>query len=133
MVNTLVYEDQWIKVRYNEEDEYVYHTFLQPIGGKPFQNGLNIGLDTLATKKAIKWLSDDRLNAEFEQADIEFAVADWGPRARKVGWKFWALVVPESVAGRASMQAIVETFFNMGVRVRIFTKVEDAQRWLVAQ
>lgn len=53
-----------------------------------------------------------------------------GPRAAKAGWKYWALVVPEDIAGRASMTDIVQTFHQLGVHVSIFSDLEEAQTWI---
>lgn len=125
--------NDFVTVRYNDDGGYVYHTFHQATGGQTFKDIFNTALDELIKQKGTKWLSDDRKNPELGQAEIEFAVTDWGPRAADAGWKFWALVVPESIAGRASMQAIVETFYNLGVRVMIFTDLESAEKWLIAQ
>lgn len=133
MTVNVIFENEHGTVRFDTKGHYVYHTFHGPIGGKPFQEILNTGLDTLAANKAIKWLSDDRKNAEFSPEDVEFAVADWGPRAAAAGWKFWALVVPEDIAARASMQDIVTVFYQLGVRVMIFTDVPSAQEWLLKQ
>lgn len=127
----IVQDDEWATVRYEKDDGYVYHTMHQPLTGDIFRKTLNKGLDTLKNNKATKWLSDDRKNGQFAPDDVEFAVADWGPRAADAGWKYWALVVPESMAGRAGMRGIVETFHKMGVHVAIFTDLEDARTWLV--
>lgn len=126
-----VFESEWGIVRYNSADGYIYHTFHKPISGASFREMLNAGLDALAEKGATKWLSDDRLNAEFAPEDVEFALADWGPRAAEAGWQYWALVVPEDVAGRASMTDIIRAFHELGVRVAVFTTVQDAHAWLI--
>lgn len=133
MAYDVIVENEWGVVRFEPTDKYVYHTFYQPISGEFFRELLNTALDCLIEKGAEKWLSDDRKNAEFTPEDIEFALADWGPRAAAAGWKLWALVVPQDIAGRASMTAIVSAFFELGVRVMVFTNVEEAREWLVSQ
>jgi hypothetical protein len=133
MDHEIVYDMAWATVRYYPGDQYIYHTFHGPMSGQSFYDTLNAGLEALAKHKAIKWLSDDRKNAEFAPEDIGFVLEDWAPRAAKAGWKFWALVVPEDIAGRAGMMDIVEAFHNMGVQVAIFTEVEPARQWLLAR
>ena len=130
MSEKTVIKNRYATVRYNSEHGYIYHTFHGPISGEPFQNIMNGALDTLLKEKGDRWLSDDRKNAEFTQEDVMFAVGDWGPRASKGGWKYWALVVPESIAGRAGMTDIVQTFWEMGVRVRVFVDLEEAKTWI---
>ncbi len=126
----IVLDNEWATVRYEPVGKYIYHTFHQPISGDPFRHVLNVGLDFLTANNVQKWLSDDRKNAEFSPEDIAFSVEDWGPRAAKAGWKYWALVVPEDIAARGGMQDIIDTFFDLGVRVAIFTNLEKAENWL---
>jgi len=131
MAYDIVLDNASATVRYEPKAGYVYHTFHSAQTGVPFRHVMNTALDYLIAHKGSKWLSDDRLNAAFQQEDVVFAVTDWGPRAAANGWKFWALVVPADLAGRASMQDIVETFFNLGVRVSVFSDLDQAREWLV--
>lgn len=127
----IIVDNEWATVRFETKDRYVYHTFHKPISGKFFRDTLNAGLDALINNHATKWLSDDRKNADFPPDDVQFAVADWGPRAAQAGWKMWALVVPEDIAGRISMSGIVEAFYDLGVHVAIFVDLEVARQWLL--
>lgn len=133
MAYTVVLDLPTATVRYEPEQGYIYHTFHAAQTGEPFRHIMNTALDYLLARQGTKWLSDDRLNAAFDPQDVEFALQDWGPRAAAGGWKFWALVVPEDIAARASMQDIVEVFFNLGVRVRVFSELDKARAWLIEQ
>lgn len=131
MTYQTIMENEWATLRYDSANKIVHHTILQPIGTMALREVLNSGVEVLAKNHADKWLSDDRNNGELSEEDVIWGLQDWGPRAAKVGWKYWALVVPETVAGRAAMTSIVEAYYNMGVRVMVFTNVEDAHAWLV--
>lgn len=133
MAYDIILDNPSVTVRYEPHEGYIYHTFHTAQTGEPFRRVMNAALDHLIANRGTKWLSDDRLNAAFNQEDIVFAVTDWGPRAAAGGWKFWALVVPEDIAGRASMQDIVETFYSLGVRVMVFSDIDKARTWLLAQ
>jgi len=128
MQEKIIIDNTFATVRHNTQDNYLHHTFHQPISGQPFRTIMNEALDYLTSHQVTKWLSDDRKNAAFRPEDVEFAVADWGPRAAEAGWQHWALVVPEQVAARASMNKIVSVFFTMGVKVVIFTDLNKAKR-----
>ncbi len=128
-----VYNADWATVSYESADKYVYHTFHKPIHGQHLKDTLNAGLDALIANGAKKWLSDDRNNAALEPEDFEFSMQDWGPRAAKGGWKYWALVVPESLFGRADMGDIVTAYYELGVSVRVFVDLEEARAWLISQ
>lgn len=131
MTYQIVVDNEWCTIRYNPDDEYIYHTFHQPIGGEIFRTVMSQGLDALIENGAQKWLSDDRKNGLLAPEDVAWSVTEWGPRAAQGGWKYWALVVPETIAGRIGMTDIVDTFYQMGVRVSIFTDLEEAREWLL--
>lgn len=133
MAYQTVIENEWATIRYNDAERYLYHTFHKPITGEPFRTVMNAGLAFLEQHKVGKWLSDDRLNGDFTPEDIEFALADWGPRAAAAGWKYWALVVPESLAGRESMSSIIMAFAQLGVRMMVFTDLDKAKAWVIKQ
>ncbi len=128
-----VYSADWATVRYEPEGKYVFHTFHKPIHGQHLRDTLNAGLVALIAHGAHKWLSDDRNNAALEPEDFEFSLTDWGPRAAQGGWKYWALVVPESLFGRADMSEVVTAYYNLGVTVRVFVDLEEARDWLISQ
>jgi len=43
------------------------------------------------------------------------------------------MVVPESVIGRQDHVKYVESFYNTGIWVTVYTDVESAMEWLVAR
>ena len=51
----------------------------------------------------------------------------------KSGWKFWALVVPESVMARMNLKEFVDLYFQKGLRIMVFTKPDEAMEWLDEQ
>jgi hypothetical protein len=126
----IVLSTEWATVRYDQTHECVYHTFHKGIGGAPFRETLETGLDVLNTHHLTKWVSDDRLNTAFTPDDIRYACEDWGPRCAACGWKYWALIVPEEIAARGTMVPIVETFYNLGVRVQVFIELDSAFSWI---
>lgn len=132
MTYQILLDTDSVTVRYDKEHGYVYHTIHQPITGQPMREMLEVGLQALAQNQGKGWLSDDRKNGELSQEDVEYSIADWGPRTAKAGWKYWAIVVPETLAGRLSMSGVIEGFFELGVRVLVFTDLEEAQEWLAS-
>lgn len=125
-----VMENDWMTLQYEDQDRYIHHTVLKPVSGEPLRVVLNLGAEWLAKNQATKWLSDDRKNHALPEEDIIYGLQDWGPRAAAVGWKHWALVVPEGTEGRAAMQDLVAAYWDMGVKVAVFTQLEEAREWL---
>ncbi len=48
----------------------------------------------------------------------------------RAGWKFWALVVPDEVSAREDMIPLIESYYERGVRLMVFTDVQRALDWL---
>ena len=56
--------------------------------------------------------------------------AEWQPRTMKAGWKYWATIVPESLAAAGTLMPIMEELYNLGLRMMVFTDMEQAIAWL---
>lgn len=126
----LVLENEWGIIRYVEDGNYIHHTIYQDVNLQDVRDFLETGLEALIEYGANKWLSDDRKNGPVNPEDVIWSNTVWGPRAAANGWKYWALVVPEAVAGRATMIDVVDAYFHMGVRVQTFSDLELAKAWL---
>jgi hypothetical protein len=105
--------------------------FKPKMSGAHLEAVLNGGTKLMIDNKATKWLSDNRqLSVAFSEEDANWVNNDWLPRTIKAGWKYWAMVVPESVIGQADHVKYVESFYNSGVWVTVYTDVESALQWL---
>ena len=104
---------------------------LQPgIGGLHLKKALNTGVEILQQYHAVKWLSDNRAIDAHTDEETEWVNTHWLPKAIAAGWKYWALVVPKSTAGKMNMNEFVESFYEMGVRVMVFSEPDAAMQWL---
>lgn len=131
MPHQIVLDNDYATLRYLPEEKIIYHTFNKPIGGERFREVLLNGTQLLTQHGAKKWLSDDRKNSIFDEDDTNWINTIWLPGAIQAGWKFWALVVPEEIAGRMNMDQFIGPILNLGVRVTVFTELDQAHDWLV--
>jgi len=129
-VTDIIISNDYVTLVYEPDLKTIYHTFHQHISGQVFYEALDAGLQALEYHGARKWLSDDRQNTGIDPEDMEWAMFDWGPRAAAAGWKYWALVVPENFQGRVDMSSIVQKYYDLGVEIRVFISLEEAERWL---
>jgi hypothetical protein len=58
---------------------------------------------------------------------------DWFPRVLQAGWKFWALVVPEDIMARMNLKQFVDSYFEQGLHIMVFTDPKEAMEWLESQ
>ncbi|MCB1192113.1 MAG: hypothetical protein H7A23_12315 [Leptospiraceae bacterium] len=54
---------------------------------------------------------------------------DWFPRTLKAGWKYWALVEPESAVGAMVMKQF-SFYTERGIELQVFKSIEDGLAWL---
>lgn len=132
MPNVTIYNSEYITVEYWPDHKLIYHTVHQPMSGQlsMFKEALNAGTAALQKYKVHKWLSDDRKNDALTPEGNEWSFSDWQPRTLKAGWKYWALVVPQNLAAAGTLTPVIETLYALGLRMMVFTTVEDAVAWL---
>ncbi len=130
MADLTILSNEYATLVYHEDKKIVHHTFLKPIGGQPFRDILLAGVDCMTKYGATKWLSDDRENSELSPEDGKWATTVWSKLVQEAGWKTWALVVPNDIMGRLNMVEFVNLYSKRGVRVMVFTKLEEAIAWL---
>lgn len=108
-----VFQNENAKMVYYPELKIVHNTFHGKPTGKQFREALDAGVEVMKKYGGTKWLSDDRQNqAQFSAEDNRWADREWFPRMQEVGWKTWAMVVPESVAARDNVVEIIDKIFE---------------------
>jgi hypothetical protein len=128
-----VINNEYATLVYQPEQKIVHHTFHKPMTSTDFRQVLNTGAELFAKHQACKWLSDDRGNGALSPEDSEWAMQDWFPRVLKSGWKFWALVVPEDIMARMNLTQFVNSYYDQGLRIMVFTDPKEATEWLERQ
>ena len=122
-----------MSVTYDERLLAVRHVMHGHVYGTGLREGMNEGLALMAQHRAVRWLSDDRLNGPLSGEDMSWLRDDWEPRAVRSGWKFWALVRPAGVLGQMNMRRNVDRVAKKGVVARVFDDLAEAEGWLAQQ
>jgi len=126
----IIVDNEYITVQYVPDKKFIYHTVHKPISDEPLKEALNAGTEALRQYGACKWLSDDRKNGPLSEEMVAWGLQDWDPRTVSYGWKYWANVVPVDVASAGTLMPVMEILQDMGLRMMVFTTIEDAIRWL---
>ena len=130
MADIMILDNEYISMSYLPDKKILYHTVHQPIGGKILRDALLLGIESLQKYGAHKWLSDDRKNGPMSAEDQAWGAVNVNQRAIEIGWKYWALVVPEQLVAAGSMAPIIEANFELGMRMMVFSDVKEAIHWL---
>jgi hypothetical protein len=132
-VRVVALDNEFITVECDPEAGIVQHVMHRFVISDMFRQGLEAGLALMRDHGATKWLSDDRQNSALSNDDIEWAAAQWQPRAVALGLAYWALVLPEAVLGQMRSRRVAEAERRRGVNVEVFTDRDSARRWLEQQ
>jgi hypothetical protein len=119
-----------VSMWYYPESKILHHQMHKFICGQTFQDALTKGADAFQKYGAQKWLSDDRAIPALSKEDLEWGDTVWFPRISKLGWKYWAIVMPEKVIGQLMLKNLMDSYLKRGVTTRAFASVEEAQKWL---
>jgi len=130
MSETIILDTPNITIRYLPDKKMIYHTVHQPFTGEPLREALTTGFDALQQYGVCKWLSDERKNGPMSEEDREWGHANLDARAMEAGWRYWALVVPEQVIAAGAMAPTMNTLFELGLRMMVFSDVDAAFDWL---
>ena len=130
MSQITVIDNEYVTMTYYPDTKIVHHLFHQFIQGQHFRDALDKGTELLLQHGAQKWLSDNRNRGALLPEDMEWTQTDWFPRTVQVGWKYWALVMPEKIVGKMNMRQAVQAYTEKGIIVEVFADPDEAMSWL---
>ena len=130
MTDMIALDNEFVTLVFHPDTKIVHHTIHKHIGGEQFRSLLNQGTALLEKHGAIKWLSDNRLLGPLAPEDTQWSTTEWIPQTMAAGWKYWAMVVPDEIQARARLSHVIDTFYDKGLRIMVFTNLEDALEWL---
>ncbi len=130
MPANMLLDNEFSSLWFHTEKKIVHHKIKKWIKGDDFKALLDKGYETTKLQKSVKWLSDDRNNGALPTEVEKWAKEDWFARMMKVGWKYWALVLPEKIVGQLTVKRHSEEYAKAGLTVKLFTNPEDGLKWL---
>ena len=127
------FDSSYLTIRWIEEGGFVEMEWKKLARGDEFRHGLNMGLNLLIEKKSTKWLADLRNLGVVEKNDQIWSNEDWFPRAYAAHIKYMAIVVPQSVFAKMSMNEIMRKVDNKDLTIYYHEEIVEARRWLALQ
>jgi hypothetical protein len=127
----MIYMDEpFLRVRWDETLSCVVMEWKRFVEGEDFRRGLNTGLKLVQEKHATRWLADLRQIGVIAPEDQEWSNVDWFPRAVVAGLTRMAIVIPENIIAKWSVDRIMNRVHNTNLTVHHFDNVEQARVWL---
>ena len=125
----VLYESPNARVEWLENEKIVFKKFKKFIFGDDLKKAFNAGYEAMKENKGIKWLTDNSELPVYKQEDMEWINKDWFPRMKKLGWKYWAVIQPQSATGQLAMRHF-KFYQDEGIIVKYFENYNDALAWL---
>ena len=133
MEPALIFDNDFIWMVYHEDTKIIHHHYYPKLNSHYLRAGLDTGIDVMMEEGCNKWLSDNREVVAHSPEDTEWINTDWLPRAVDAGWKYWALVVPSDTIALMNMTEFINSFYDMGVWVSVFSDPDEAWDWLISR
>jgi hypothetical protein len=130
MEKITIFESDYCCLWFYPDLKIVHSKFLKYSGGKIFRDLLTKGIEVFIQNNCIKWLSDDRYIGIVNQEDAAWSREVWYGKLSKAGWKYWALVRPESTLGKITFKKSINKVDDSNMKMKIFHEPEDALDWL---
>lgn len=100
------------------------------VSGDKFRKILNGIIDALSEKKASTVIADARNMKVIAEADRQWIIDDWYPRALAAGFRCQALVVTKDTFNEQAIKLIVMKYDDDDVKTRYFVSTEEAEEWV---
>ena len=130
MKKETIIDNEYATLWYYPDAKIVHHQLHKYVYGENFRNVLLTGSQLLEKHGAYKWLSDDRGSAAVTKEDMKWAKEYWTPETIRLGWRYWAIIVPKSVIGQMAYTMMIEELKKIGVEVKVFSDPESGLAWL---
>ena len=100
------------------------------VSGEEFRKILDEMINALSLKKASTIIADAREMKIISEADRQWIIDDWYPRALAAGFRCQALVVTKNSFNEQAIKLIVVKYNNEDVKTKYFQSPEDAYTWV---
>ena len=113
------------------EKRLIQHQWHRYCSGEDFRESMAKVVSAFEQYNCYKWLSDDReflgavAHEDWQWCDTEFLGHGIWER-----WKYSAIVMPEALLAKISLQSLVGYFASKGVEAMYFSDFNEAETWI---
>lgn len=127
-----VYFDRtYATVEYRPNENLVSAEMTEYAEGQEFREYMNSVLDAIEDTGCPNVLADTRDHPPIDQADQEWSQKTWGPNAEAAGVERTAILAPESIVSKMSIESVTEgADSHDDIDRQWFEEYEDAVSWL---
>ena len=123
------YQKTFVKISWDEELNCVHTEWRGFAFGQDVRDAMNRALQLSKEKGGIKALVDLSKFRITSQEDQEWIEKDWLPRAKALGQRYTAYIVPESALAKLTFEQTTARLAS-DVQSASFDNIEAAREWL---
>lgn len=131
MQSIIIGDNDYLTMQYYPDEKIFHHTIHRELTDAEFREILEAGLEVFKKYGAGKWLADNRKMGIISAENTKWIDEDWTPRSKAAGWKYWAMVVPDDMMARMNITYYVDFYYERGIRIMVFSELEEAHGWLL--
>lgn len=128
---TLLYQQSNVEVFWDEKEQWLYVKWIGPQSAAELQRDFEQMLRLLVARNADSLLNDNsHIEGRFVSV-ADWGVADWFPKLRQAGLRYFAWVLSPDRVSQVAADAILEV--SAPGSTQIFWSVPEAANWLRMQ
>jgi hypothetical protein len=124
------FEKDYLTIGYDKSCHAIIAEWKIPATSEELKVGLLEHIPAMEHYKTTKIISDTVGLGALHPDDTQWTITDWFPKASKIGWSHWALIVPQDVFTQISMENPVDNAVNNNVVQSFFDDMEMAKEWI---
>ena len=128
----IYFESNFLDISYDESINAVIMNWKSFTTFDELKQGLNKGLELLASKKARKWLGNVCKLGALGEDEQRWSNNDWFPRALAAGVKKMAVVVSTDIFNQMTVEEIMVKIPEIDLNSQTFDNFDKAYYWLKA-
>lgn len=126
------FDREFATVEYDAEVDTVYTKMTGFARGEEFRSYMEAVIDAVDDTGTNCILADTREQPTLDQEDQDWVIETWGPRAVEHGADCMALIAPEQVVAKMTVDTVVEESDDELTR-RWFETIDEAEEWLASK
>lgn len=124
------FDSDFATVEYEEQSGAVVGELREFVEGDDFREYMDAYIDAIEDQSTGKVVADtSSFEAALREEDQMWSVQDWAPRAEEAGLETMALVMPESVLAKMSVDNILE-MTDDDIERDVFSERREAEQWI---
>lgn len=127
-------DNEFYTAWYVPDYSMIRHVWHQHCKGETWRNIMTLAADAFVGHNCFKWLADDRkFLGAMTPEDWAWAEVNFAKRCREAGWKYFAMVLPDSGMAKVSIRAVCNAFSANGIETEAFTDYVKAYVWITTR